>query len=331
MSYDKPATTPPPISSDTPSTTALITLPTILEPWKPTLLSYTASIGSVAGGYPLDSIKSRMQTQGFNSITKCTINALQHEGIRGLFRGISSPLFTIAFSRSINVSVFSFVKPSTSQLSLGLSNLNNIKPIFKVVGDNLPGSFLAGYSAGFFTSLWACPFEFVKLYSQISFLENKSKIGNIEALRQIWNFKGPSGLYTGYKFQFLRDTTGAAIYFTSYESFKLILNSMMRLNSENNDSTSSILNGFSSNWLSIALAGGLSGSLCWISIFPFDTLKSLQQKTLISMIIRRDSETIDSLRLRTNMYRGVGASVLRSFFTSMIFFSGYEYLMKIIN
>lgn len=316
---------PPPITS-TPSSSsqALIILPQSLQPWKPTFLSYTASLGSVAFGYPLDSIKSRMQTHGFNSITKCFLSTLKNEGVRGLFRGISSPIFSIAFSRSINVSVFSIVKPYSSKLSL---NLRSNSPILNVLANNLPGSFAAGYCAGFVTSLWACPFEFVKLFSQISFLENKSKIGNIEALRQIWNSQGYKGLYTGYKFQFLRDTFGAAVYFSSYESFKLILNSMML----KEDDTWSILRDFSNNWVSIALSGGLSGSLCWLTIFPFDTIKSLQQKALISTIVDKEHKTFETLKLRRNIYRGVSASVLRSFFTSMVFFSTYEYLVKIIS
>lgn len=317
---------PPAITSSTANNNdGLVKLPQSLQIWRPTILSYSASIGSVALGYPLDSIKSRMQTHGFPTITQCLVNTVKNEGVRGLFRGISSPIFSIAFSRSLNVSVFSFVKPYTSHLSLGLKN---VSPIVDVIGNNLPSSFLAGFSAGFVTSLWACPFEFVKLFSQISYLENKTKIGNIKALQQIWkSSRGPLGLYTGYKFQFLRDTFGAAVYFTSYETFKLLLNHTM---SDENDRWS-ILKEYSNNWVSIALAGGMSGSLCWLSIFPFDTLKSLQQKALITLIVRKEEHTIDTLKLRNNIYRGVSASVLRSFFTSMVFFSAYEYLMKVVT
>lgn len=315
----------PPIATVTSSAAKLITLPTVFQPWKPTLLSYTASLGSVAFGYPLDSIKSRMQTHGFNTITRCLVHTVKNEGVPGLFRGISSPIFAIAFSRSINVSVFSIVKPYTSKLSFGFNDCKS--PLFSILGNNFPGSFAAGYCAGFVTSLWACPFEFVKLFSQISYLENKSKIGNIEALKQIWKTQGPKGLYTGYKFQFFRDTFGAAVYFSSYESFKMILNSIML----KEDDTWSILRDFSNNWASIAMAGGLSGSLCWVIIFPFDTIKSLKQKALISTIVDRDYKAINTLKLRSNVYRGVSASVLRSFFTSMVFFSTYEYLVKIID
>ncbi|CCH41434.1 Calcium-binding mitochondrial carrier protein [Wickerhamomyces ciferrii] len=317
---------PPPIASNSTEHSALIKLSPFLQPWKPTLLAYTASLGSVAGGYPLDSIKSRMQTHGFKNITGAFLNTVKNEGLRGLFRGISSPIFTIAISRSLNVSVFSMVKPYTSKLSLGSGD--NFNPVLRVLGNNLPSSFVSGYCAGFITSLWACPFEFVKLFSQISFLENKSKIGNLEALRQIINKNGIMGLYTGYKFQFLRDTFGAAIYFTSYESIKLILNSF--LTKEQKHETNSIIDNFSNSWISIALSGGLSGALCWIAIFPFDTLKSLEQKSLISTIVNKDYKTIDTLFLRGNIYRGVSASILRSFFTSTLFFSTYEYLMKVV-
>ncbi|KAI9481157.1 MAG: hypothetical protein EXX96DRAFT_447319, partial [Benjaminiella poitrasii] len=46
-----------------------------------------AAIVGVVSGYPFDSIKTRLQTQNYDSISSCIKRTYKDEGIRGFFRG----------------------------------------------------------------------------------------------------------------------------------------------------------------------------------------------------------------------------------------------------
>ena len=68
---------------------------------KAVVCAISASYISTFAGYPLDSLKSRLQTSR-NAITvpRLASQVFQEEGIKGFYRGLWIPLFTISFVRA---------------------------------------------------------------------------------------------------------------------------------------------------------------------------------------------------------------------------------------
>lgn len=185
----------PAITGEIDKSQALLFLPESLQPWRPTMFSYTASLASTIVGFPLDTIKTRMQTHYFVGPIDCLKKTVKHEGIRGLFRGIAAPLLSISFSKSMGVGLYTYFKPkvSTAQATLLSSlapnmqqnlvvdpgNSNNALAIERQRRNltllNIPTSFISGSLTGVSVSFFACPFEFSKLYSQIIMLESRRK------------------------------------------------------------------------------------------------------------------------------------------------------------
>ncbi|EWC45751.1 hypothetical protein DRE_05088 [Drechslerella stenobrocha 248] len=195
----------------------------------------TSSVFSTLSSFPLDSVKTRMQTYRFNSFWDCVIQTHHTEGIRGFWRGSLAPLASISMVRTISFSVY------TS--SLGFYK----RGIRKLVGEdaaryqpgtlphvsNLAQYFLSGATAGAVVSVVACPFEFTKLSSQIEFLLKQSKAaegkendgfakayskmkgaGTLESAKRIVSTRGFRGLYSGFHLHLVRDMLGTGLYFT---------------------------------------------------------------------------------------------------------------------
>lgn len=318
--------------------TAYFVMPGSLQPWKPTIMSYTASLVTIFSGYPLDTLKTRMQTHKFNSTFDCFKQTLKHEGVTGLFRGITSPLISASLSKSLGVSLYTYLKPRVAEFQgMFYSPISQNKYIQNedvlLVMNNFPVAVVSGTMAGAMVSLYACPFEFTKIFSQISrIIGNKQKVQaqvpkNIfQVFREIVKYEGFRGLYSGYGFHLLRDSVSNGLFFAVYETAKISIRSLSAKDGEN---------GVASNQLSIVLAGGAAGMFSWLTVFPIDTVKSMAQRDIVTNILRaRDGlERIPVQKRRLGlptrrMYRGLGPSITRSVVTTMIFFSVYEYLMS---
>lgn len=311
---------------------AIHLFPPQLQPWRSTILAYGASFVSTTVGFPLDTVKTRMQThKQFNSYFDCIVKTYAKEGIRGFFRGIWAPLISTSFSKSISVLLFTASKPVCYSMLFSSSD-STTHPFIQ----NIPVCFLSGMIAGSGVSIFACPFEFTKIYAQIVKLVQKSSVADIpitpgkvsssltttQTIRQIVKHEGVRGLYSGFKYHFLRDSLSSGIYFSIYETLKWASNSVLNPGSQE------------TSQFSILLAGGASGMLCWALIFPLDTTKSLVQKDAVTNILRKDhgleplpQKNRKLQKITTKLYRGLGISMSRSFIVNMIFFSTYEYLM----
>lgn len=291
------------------------------------MLAYSASFIATVVGFPMDTVKTRMQTHPeFTSYWDCIRKTYSHEGIRGFYRGIWAPLVSTSLSKSLGVSIFTYFKPKTYNFLYGDSVGSH--PLLR----NVPVCFISGSIAGGGVSLFACPFEFTKVYSQILKLVQRqhlidthnpkhrlSKTPNtLQIIRVIIKNEGYMGLYSGYRYHFLRDSLSSGFYFSIYELGKHSLNKLF-------DSPSHF---------SVLIAGGLSGVLSWTLIFPVDTTKALIQKEVVTNILRRE-EGLEPYpkkkqklqKLEKKMYRGLGISVTRSFLVNMVFFGVYEFSM----
>ncbi|KAI5950726.1 hypothetical protein KGF54_003800 [Candida jiufengensis] len=313
----------PAITGDIDHKNAIHIFPKDLLYLRSSIIAYGSSLVSTFVGFPLDTIKVRMQThKEFTSYYDCIKKTFAKEGIKGFFRGVWAPLISTSFSKSLSVSIYSYTKPYIYNGLFNNSFYRDIKEDHPFIR-NLPVCFLSGLIAGGCVSIFACPFEFIKVYAQLEKLVgNKvgAKLNNtstIQIMRNIIKYKGLLGLYSGFKLHLLRDSVSTGIYYSFYESVKLLLS------------------GTQSSPFAILIAGGLSGVLSWIIIFPVDTAKSLIQNEVVKSILSKQhgismGEIIEDKKKEPMKisYRGLGISVTRSFITSMVFFGTFELGMK---
>lgn len=323
----------PAITGEIDYSRAVRIFPEALQPYRPTVIAYGASFLSTTIGFPLDTVKTRMQTHRlFSSYWDCVAKTYRIEGTRGFFRGIWAPLISTSFSKSFLVSIFTAAKPYCyDALFLKDEDPSTVAhPFYR----NIPVCFGAGILAGGGVTLFACPFEFTKIYAQIAKLvHNKSmkehprpagdlQISTASTVKTIVRHQGVRGLYSGFQYHFLRDSLSSGIYYSIYESLKWTMNSLINRDPKK------------TSQVSILLAGGLAGVVCWTCIFPIDTVKSLIQKDAVTNILRKEQglqplpKKDRGLRnIAASSYRGLGISVTRSFIVNMVFFSVFEFSM----
>ncbi|RHY46151.1 hypothetical protein DYB38_010867 [Aphanomyces astaci] len=216
--------------------------------------------GTIAGftgaivGYPLDTIKSRMQTQMHlpsaatigSRVTplQAFVHSIRQEGFLSLYRGASTQVARQAIGCSI---------------LFGL--LSQFKGLFYTPSDG-PGSpeahphaVLAASAActGIVEASIYCPFEITMVRMQQSTLQCAAKIYSDYGLRH--------GLYRGLGPTCCREMLGNTVYFLSYERFKHLLHT-------HTDMTEMQVYG---------VAGAAAGPVYWCTSFPLDTIKSVVQ------------------------------------------------------
>lgn len=110
--------------------------------------------------FPLDSVKTRMQTYKYDNFTDCVRHTYKTERIRGFFRGVTAPLASVTLVRTISFSVYQRSKYTYAgwfKRNFGFDPLLHI---------NTPGTYptlstlacfaAAGATAGSFITLVAC-------------------------------------------------------------------------------------------------------------------------------------------------------------------------------
>ncbi|KAF3924273.1 hypothetical protein ABW21_db0205591 [Orbilia brochopaga] len=294
-----------------------------------------SSVFSTLSSFPLDSVKTRMQTYRFDSFWDCVIQTHRNEGVRGFWRGSLAPLASISMVRTLSFSVY------TSSLGFYKRGIRKIvgqdaaryQPGTLPSPSNLAQYFLSGGTAGAVVSVVACPFEFTKLSSQIEFLLKQSKAeadgkkqdfakayskekgaGTLESARRIVGTRGFRGLYSGFHLHLIRDVLGTGVYFTMYETFKRTFSSQ--------EGTSH---------LAIATSGGLCGLLSWAMIYPIDSSKSIYQRKILSTPPGQPLTSLKYPLFHPRMYRGLSVSMARSCLLNAIFFTSYEKIVRMID
>lgn len=299
---------------------------------KAVVCAVSASYISTFAGYPLDSIKSRLQTIR----TPITIHSLaaqvyREEGIVGFYRGLWIPLMTISFVRAASFTIYTSTKEYFRDHHLLAHNtLLNVASTGGI-GGALSGSLISFGSA---------PFELVKVRRQLEYSIAASKglriikaPGTMDAVREIFRTYGLGGLYLGFRLHFVRDTVGTGLYFFEYDGLRHL---MGRLQSGEQGPTPA--------WMPVPLStvpflcGSLAGVTSWALIYPLDVVKTkVQQRALAGEQRRGTWETLRRL-IRgpdpnapkpiltglTRLYRGLGVSALRSITTHGLLWTFFD-------
>ena len=279
----------------------------------------TALAGANAGvvgtlfGYPLDFVKTRMQTGAGNSMFRVFRDVLKQEGVRALYVGVANPLAALTILNTLNFSQYAKFRQF-----YGVSDSKIVKGGFewKII--------LAGASVGPLSSLISTPFELVKTQMVLhSKKQGPSSTSSVMVARNIIHQYGPDALYCGHLVNTTREMVFIASYFTMYEHTKKSITAI----------AASI--GMHSS-LAIPLAGGLSGAASWFVSFPLDCIKSNIQGAALAQ--RRDrpyAVTLASNLIKERgvggLYRGASPSIVRAFLVSSSRFTVYEGTLRVLG
>ncbi|GFP56453.1 uncharacterized mitochondrial carrier C29A3.11c [Trichoderma asperellum] len=298
----------------------------------------TSSVFSTLAAFPLDSVKTRMQTYQYRGFLDCVKHTYRTEALAGFFRGVTAPMASITLVRTVSFSIYRRAKHAYS----GWIKKNTGFDIHRHA--NTPGTYptfysvacfgAAGATAGSAITFLACPFELTKLSAQVSVLlaerttdckrsrevaKSYQNKGTLKTMANIIKHRGVLGLYTGFQLHLLRDTLGTAIYFMVYESGKQ-LGTTFAGDSPN------------SNKLAVVAAGGLCGLVSWAMIYPIDSAKSIYQRNALLYSRGEKVEPAPKIEFfKRHMYRGLGVSMIRSCAVNAIFFSSFEIIKKRIK
>eukprot|EP00243_Klebsormidium_subtile_P003104 TRINITY_DN16251_c0_g1_i1.p1 TRINITY_DN16251_c0_g1~~TRINITY_DN16251_c0_g1_i1.p1 ORF type:complete len:345 (+),score=44.03 TRINITY_DN16251_c0_g1_i1:446-1480(+) len=255
------------------------------------------TVGGCAGivvGHPFDLIKVRLQTQPDVSVATaarsageastsgaglykgpmdCLKRTLQKEGVRGLFKGLASPVVGNVPIQAICFGAYGAARRAIYNLEGGSGSITNYaqQPLHQVA--------LAGGFAGFANCFISTPTELVKIKLQMQQETTKKVVkgaagagfsGPVECAKHIYRIGGLHGLYRGFWTTALRDSLAFAIYFSFYEGTCRAL------------TPASETPGCQMSPIRTMIAGSVCGAASWALTYPLDVIKSrLQSQEII--------------------------------------------------
>ncbi|XP_067943458.1 mitochondrial basic amino acids transporter-like [Watersipora subatra] len=271
-----------------------------------------AGVAGVFVGHPFDTVKVRLQGQSsknplYRNALDCFRTTIRKEGPKGLYKGVSSPLYSLTL---INAVVF------------GVQG-----NILRRMDDSLTSHFLAGTAAGLSQCWITSPMELVKIRMQSQgegerHINKKVYTSALDCGRKIYQAEGIRGIYRGLTATTLRELPAFGVYFATYEY-------LCRLFSPNGskDSPTYVL----------LMAGGVAGCSSWFSNYPIDVLKTRIQKDGLYVDGKfhyKYSGYIDCIRHSVAQdgysvfFRGLSPTLTRAFVTNAATFPVYTLCIR---
>ncbi|KAK9760382.1 hypothetical protein K7432_015651 [Basidiobolus ranarum] len=267
---------------------------------------------------PLDTVKVRLQTQTkahsvYRGTAHCFTSIVKYEGVRGLFKGMSSPMAGVALVNALAFGVYE-------------SALN-----FQMHGSEadatLKQMFVAGIVTGTVNSFVSCPMELAKIRLQNQGPE-QLKSGNyykgpMDCFLKTYRAGGIAACYRGLWPTILRELSFGP-YFVSYEI-------LCRMVTPPGKTTADV------SGLGLIVAGGFAGICAWVSTYPFDVVKTKIQADLVGSGQPRYRGVIDCMvkcyreEGISILFRGMNATILRAFPLNAATFFIYTQSMRMLN
>ncbi|XP_067314153.1 solute carrier family 25 member 48 [Pseudorasbora parva] len=291
------------------------------------LAGWIGGASSVIVGHPLDTVKTRLQAgKGYKNTLHCIVTIYKKENVTGFFKGLSFPLASITLYNSMVFGFFSNTQRLISRYRYGDSR-HPCSMFDLTVASMLTGLVSVGVGA---------PVDLVKIRLQMQtqpvLAENFNLAGNgsvplrsmgiqsqsmyrgpLHCISTVLQNEGIQGLYRGAGAMILRDVPGYTLYFVPYSLF--------------------------CNWLSpdgngpphpcsIWLAGGLAGSISWVTATPSDVVKSRLQADTMQQRKYKGIMHCIMLSYKTEgihvFFRGATVNAIRGFPMCATMFLGYK-------
>ncbi|XP_054474872.1 solute carrier family 25 member 47-A [Anoplopoma fimbria] len=279
--------------------------------------------GSVAGacgvavGYPLDTVKVRIQTQKqFTGIWQCVVTTFSKEGVHGFFKGMTLPVTTIALTSSVVFGTYrNCLQCMTQARGAGPSTKLEV--------------FLSGGMAGMTQTSMMSPGDIVKVRLQCqtesmrggTSMRKPKYRGPVHCLLTIIKEEGFRGLYRGALPLMLRDGPSYATYFLTYTTLCELLTD----SGQKRPSLSVVM-----------LAGGIAGTVGWSIATPMDVIKArlqmdgAQETRRYRGFFHCFTETVRVEGTRV-FFKSLGINCLRAFPVNMVVFVTYESLTSFLR
>jgi hypothetical protein len=223
---------------------------------KDILAGTSAGLVSMSVCHPLDTIRVRLQTAASGRFTgpiDVVRQTLQHEGVRGLYKGILSPLVSQALQKATMFYSFGAAKRFMTELNTSPAQT---LPLYQL--------YLCGAFAGVSNACVANPFELVRNRLQVQYTSTGQYRGPVDVVRQMIAAGGVRSLYLGLAPMMIRDAPGVGAWYATFEGVRRLL-----VPEGENPSVTP-------KW-KILLAGASAGVGFWICAFPQDTIKNVIQ------------------------------------------------------
>ncbi len=266
-----------------------------------------AGVMSQAPYHPIDTIKSRAQTQvGTKSPVSIFYSMVRNEGLLSLYRGAASPMAGYGL---INGSVF--YSRAVTRKALG----GDYRPL--TVLDEI----IVGASAGFWSSFVRCPVERVKSVMQVRTRDviRAPYSSSLACAVGLTKKHGVSnGLYAGLGSTIAREVPQYIFYFLAYENTKAFL----------------LENDLASEAFAPAVAGGAAGAAVWVPPFySIDVIKTRLQTAPSGTYTGIVDCALKSYRESGPMVfvRGVELALARGVLVHGTIFFLYESCLKIVK
>jgi hypothetical protein len=216
--------------------------------------SVAGCIGNVVG-FPLDTIKVRMQTSTKNiGVWNCTKNIIRKEGFARLYGGISAQLTVASLLQSV---VFGTNRFFNHMLDIDRENIVSTKDYVKMLG--------SGSMTGLCLSVCVTPFEQAKILVQSGKADSPWKSSAL-----IYKTKGLKGLYRGWLTTAAREVLYYAPYFFTYDSLRCFFKSKREAHHDHKLFSPIVIT-------ESLVSGGIAGCVGWFVILPTDYIKSRMQ------------------------------------------------------
>jgi len=291
--------------------------------WKDILAGIVGGAALVATGHPLDTLKVRLQTQPkpgpgeapkFTGAFDCFIKTVRTEGVRGLYKGMGSPLTGVP---PIYAVVFGAYGASKRALQKNEDEILSIPKIF-----------VAGCITGVATTVITVPIELIKARLQIQYARPAgvpaTYNGPVDCAVKIMKSEGVKGLYRGTIATLWRDVPGSGGYFAAYEFVKRSF--IPEGGTAKDVSTGALL-----------FAGGMAGVVNWLLVYPIDIFKSRVQTDQTGKykpghrgMLQVYHEVLAEAGWK-GLFKGLGPALLRSFPANAACFTAVELTMRVLN
>ncbi|KAF8270714.1 mitochondrial carrier domain-containing protein [Lactarius quietus] len=291
-----------------------------LDPTLDFLAGTAAGVSGLVVGFPFDTVKYRFQNPAPNVQYRSTFHALatitREERLRGLFKGISSPLASAPVLNGLLFATYRFL------LKVQVPPDGQQEPM-----PSLAQIFLAGAGCGLASTLLTTPIELIKTQQQkrqqrLS-ADGRARVASARTVAaHIFRAGGVRALYRGLSATILRDVGGFGMYFYGYEATLRVC--------APGDVLQETLALAHRSWAALLLAGGAAGVLGWVVTFPFDVLKTRMQAHIPLSRTRMADGTWSTARAMYAesgsrvFWRGLAPTLVRAVPVNMAVFGTFE-------
>ncbi|GAV64490.1 Mito_carr domain-containing protein [Cephalotus follicularis] len=271
-------------------------------------------IAGIISGYPLDTLRIRLQSSNSGSAYSILRGVVTAEGPAALYRGMGAPLASVTFQNAMAFQIYAI-------LSRAFDSSVSAKdpPSYKGVA-------LGGIGTGALQSIMLTPVELVKIRLQLqdkgsaNLRQTVTHRGPISVAKSILRTEGLRGMYRGFTITILRDAPAHGFYFSTYEYMKEQLHPGCRKCGQESLRT-------------MLMAGGLAGVASWVCCYPLDVIKTRLQAQSHSSPLKYNG-ILDCFHRSVKqegysvLWRGLGTAVARAFVVNGAIFSAYEIALR---